>query len=488
MRKMMFLLLLSPLTAHAQPSCTAADTVSKCFFSTLDQRLAELRPQATMSPAELQSAPTSAFSQAADQSVQHQMQSRTPGPMAPGSAIGSANDDFLSRFIATLQSAQLDQKNRQLNFAYNVPEKILDSSVKFQAVFYQPEIAKNIQDMLTSAGKTADLSALQSKLNDADDVSVMVSASRQTMHVGRSFKAHRKEFEDLYQHAVLQPINSDRTKNARLRDKAQMVLQRYSSQFPAGHAVDIESVKIGEVTLLEPGFVSDLQTSARSEAELEAERDRLLEDNHLSSFADLLANQPQLSFSFGGRWRDRAVGPNELDAHASYEMGFVNLNGACPTGKCDPVGFKNYVEKHLRSLQAESSDKTGSKDNRLSLAIDYSRTRDYAFSLPADNLDLQMPRATHWTYALTYARQMVFDKQGKPIGRIDVTGRYENFSDDPLHQDRGTLDLTYTQKVSDTFSLPIGISYANHGEFLGQVDRTLSAHFGLHAKVFGQDP
>jgi hypothetical protein len=460
---MLLLFLLSPLAAHAQTSCDATASVDKCFFFLYDERLTEL----------------------AGQAVQSQVQSRPTGPMAPGSAIGSASQDFLSRFIASLQSAQLDQKNRQLNFAYNLPEEILDSSVKLQTVFYQPEISKNIQDMLTNAGKTADLSALQSKLNDADDVSVMVGVSRQTMHVGRSFKVHREEFGDLYTDAVLKPISASRNTNAMLRDEKidavlQIVMQR------SGKA-DRETVKISDVTPISPDFVSDLRVVARSEAELEAERDRLLEDNHLSSFADLLANQPQLSFSFGGRWRDRAVGPNEFDAQASYEMGFVNLNGACPTGKCDPVGFKNYVEKHLRSLQAESSDKTGSKDNRLSLTIDYSRTRDYAFSLPADDVDLQMPRATHWTYALTYARQMVFDKQGKPIGRIDVTGRYENFSDDPLHHDRGTLDLTYTQKVSDTFSLPIGISYANHGEFLGQVDRTLSAHFGLHAKVFGQD-
>jgi hypothetical protein len=462
MRKMMFLtLLLFPLTARAQVTCAVGDTVGNCFISTYKESLAK----------------------AAGESVKSQVQAKPTGPSAPGSAIGSANQDFLSLLVASLESAQLDQKNRQLNFAFKIPVKILGSAVKIQTVFYQPEVLKKVQDMLTSAGETKDLSTLQGKLSDADDVAVTLSASPETMSLGRNFKSHSVEFEELYRSAVLDRIAADR--NAKLRDEADQILQRFSSRAPAGQPVDINTTKIGDVVLLEPEFVSILQAAARSEAGLEAERDRLFEDNHLSSFADLLANQPQLSFSAGGRWRDRAVGPNEVTTEATLELGFVNLNRACPGGTCDVQKFKEYVGAHLRSLQADSSDKSGSKDNRLSFSVNYSSTQAYAFSLPADHIDLQMPRTTHLTYAVSYGRQVIFDKGGKSLGRIDLTGKYENFSDDPLHQDRGTLDLTYTQKVSDTFSLPLGISYANHGEFLGQMDRRLSAHFGLHAKVFG---
>jgi hypothetical protein len=372
--------------------------------------------------------------------------------------------------------------NRQLNFAFNFPQKILGSAVKIQTVFYQPEVLKSIQDMLTSAGETKDVSALQGKLNDADDVAVMLSAAPETKYWGRSFKSHREQFEDLYRSAVLNRVDADR--NAKLRDEEDKILQSFS-RAPEGQPVYFRTAKIKDVVLLEPRFVSILQAAARSEAELETEKDLLFADSHLASFADLLANQPQLSFSAGGRWRDRSVGPNEVNAEATFELGLVNLNHACPGGECIDKEFKEYVGAHLRSLQAATSDKSGSKDNRFSFTINYSRTQAYAFSLPADNIDLRMPRTTHLTYAISYGRQVIFDKGGKSLGRIDLTGKYENFSDDPLHQDRGTLDLTYTQKVSDTFSLPLGISYANHGEFLGQVDRRLSAHFGLHAKVFG---
>jgi hypothetical protein len=464
------LLLFHPLAAYAEVSCKATDTVNACFTSTFNETLGTLRPQALAAAKDL---------------VQRQEQAKPTGPVAPDTAIGSATNDFLSRFIASLQSAQLDQKKGQLSFAYNVPAQILGSSVKVQTVFYRPEVLGKLQDALTAAGKTKDLSALQSKLNDADDVSVTLSAAPETMRLGRSFKPHREEFEALYKAAVLDRIDSSR--NAKLRDNVQQVLQRYSSRFPPKVDIDIDGTPIGKVVEIEPKFVSILQAAARSAAELEAERDRLFGESYIASFADLLANQPQLSFSVGGRWRDRTVGANEVSAHASYEMGFVNLNRACPGGPCTPGLFKTYVENNLRSLQADNSDKTGSNDNRFTLTIDYRRTQTYAFSLPADDIDLKMPRATHWTYGMSYGRQLVFDKAGKPLGRIDLTGKYENFSDDPLHQDRGTLDLTYTQKVSDTFSLPLGVSYANHGEFLGQVDRRLSAHFGLHASVFGKD-
>ncbi len=62
--------------------------------------------------------------------------------------------------------------------------------------------------------------------------------------------------------------------------------------------------------------------------------------------------------------------------------------------------------------------------------------------------------------------------------RVDFVGSYENVSNDPQRQDRGVATLTITRKFGN-LTVPLGIVYANHGEFLGDVNKQLSAHVGL---------
>ena len=57
-------------------------------------------------------------------------------------------------------------------------------------------------------------------------------------------------------------------------------------------------------------------------------------------------------------------------------------------------------------------------------------------------------------------------------------------SDDPLRRDRGVATLTLTRQIGD-LAVPFGIVYANHGEYLGEVDEQLSAHLGLKFDLDG---
>jgi hypothetical protein len=68
--------------------------------------------------------------------------------------------------------------------------------------------------------------------------------------------------------------------------------------------------------------------------------------------------------------------------------------------------------------------------------------------------------------------------------KVDLQGDYENVSDDPNRQDRGIVRLTFTPKMGARMSIPFGIVYANHGEFLSDVDARLSAHVGLVFNMF----
>jgi hypothetical protein len=88
----------------------------------------------------------------------------------------------------------------------------------------------------------------------------------------------------------------------------------------------------------------------------------------------------------------------------------------------------------------------------------------------------------------TLARYLDIQPLGSGSSRIDLTGSYESVSDDPARKDRGVLSLTYSNRLLDSLGAAIGISYANHAEFLPKSDHELSAHFGISYRMFPQDP
>jgi hypothetical protein len=68
--------------------------------------------------------------------------------------------------------------------------------------------------------------------------------------------------------------------------------------------------------------------------------------------------------------------------------------------------------------------------------------------------------------------------------KLDLVASYEDVGDDPNRQDRGIASLTFTRKVG-MMDIPFSIVYANHGEFLPDVDARLSAHVGLKFNMSG---
>jgi hypothetical protein len=444
-------LLLTP-AARAQLTCPDTDTIDDCFQKAWSQVTGDKLPPAA---------------------------AVVTGPNAPGTSIGSANQDFLSHLFAALQSAQLDQKNRQLNIAYNMPVGGL-GTLQLQTVFYQPEIFQTLADQLTAAGQAQELTTLEQSLNDSDDVAVNLSFTPATSGLGRNYKNYRNEFQPYFRDAVSADgdslIKAETKLDSLVQELTATVIREHPNRSPS------DPIHMGDLGPRRGEAILAIMTAASDEAKTTDVTSKAIVNHNLASFADLVSNQPQLSFTLSRRWKDRTVGPNEVTGEVSYEIGFVNLNSlnrSCQRQQkgCTLDDFKKYAANHAHGLKTA---------DRLKLTFDYDRMQDYALSLPADNIDLRLPRSEKLTYMLTYGRQVWFDKQQNSIGRIDVTGSFVSYYHDPLLQDRGTLDLSYTQKVSDTFSFPLGITYANHGEFLGQSDRRLSAHFGLHAKIFDQ--
>ena len=107
------------------------------------------------------------------------------------------------------------------------------------------------------------------------------------------------------------------------------------------------------------------------------------------------------------------------------------------------------------------------------------------FDLPAHGLTgLKLEAAKKLIVSAGWGRTFPDPTGGAEPLRLDFVGRYENVSNDPMRRDRGVATLTVTRKFNGV-SVPFGIVYANHGEFLGDVDRQFSAHLGLKFDLGG---
>ena len=82
-----------------------------------------------------------------------------------------------------------------------------------------------------------------------------------------------------------------------------------------------------------------------------------------------------------------------------------------------------------------------------------------------------------------YGRYVAFNREGEQIGRIDLGAMYVHHEDDPERQNRFVGSATYTQRVSPSLSFAAGVSYASRPEFLDEVERKVTANFGLRYKL-----
>ncbi|HEX3557201.1 MAG TPA: hypothetical protein VIA62_28580 [Thermoanaerobaculia bacterium] len=340
----------------------------------------------------------------------------------------------------------------------------------------KPVLNQGIKDALTAAGNTDRIGEIESGIDDFGDAAFVLSFNAQSDTIGRRFSDQRALFDALVE--GIMPTEAMNAARRKAQDRRNAILQQLAKKLTLKPGQVAESLPISEFTGRDR---ADLELAIRDDAEVEAGREALiskgLKDSHLATFAELVDNQPQLIATFTQRHRNKQVGPDEFSFQGSFEWSLFSLNGLRRTagGKPNLDAFKKYVERP----SAQYGD-------RFKLSVEYSRTQAYSLSMPDDSVDIHLPTARRLSVSLTYGRRLLLNTAGEELARIDLQGRYDDYTDDPTHRDRGVIDLTYTHKVSDSFSFPLGLSYANHSQFLDPKDRrVLSVHFGLHAKLFG---
>lgn len=67
--------------------------------------------------------------------------------------------------------------------------------------------------------------------------------------------------------------------------------------------------------------------------------------------------------------------------------------------------------------------------------------------------------------------------------KMHASTEYVDVTDDPKRKDRWVAQLTYEFPITETATLPLSVSWANHAEFLPDVDHEFSAHLGLSYSI-----
>jgi hypothetical protein len=455
----LFLLLLGILaarSAQAQDHCGTNETLPDCFIRVYHQHLTE----------------------GATAGLLDQIRARPTGIGSSGEDFGTAKTDFLSPLSFAIQSAKLEDNNQRLVIAWNLPRFKTGSRPVFQlqSVIRQAQLFSPLKKALNGAGQTGRVGDLEQGLNDLDDVSTVLVVSYEGTRLGRVFSPNWASFS-----TVLEGTSFNKNADA-ARDKSNSRLQEIASLIP--NATETNDLTIRDLPeKRRADFENSFLAAARAQAEEDRPLAQFLAGGKLAEFKELVDNQPQLLATLSWRQRDSLVGPNLFIAQVSYEWNRFSLNHfrSLIEPKGGTAGLKGAAA--LEAFDKYVKEHPVKRSGRWKFSAEYTQAEEYE-ARPDLSFPNGLDRATRVSGSATYGRPLLFDGKGDETARIDFVGKYEDFSDDPLHEDRGTASLTYTQKLSDKVELPIGLTYANHGEFLGDVDKRFSAHFGLTLKAF----
>jgi len=469
------LLIIACLSMYAEGPCGAPNiTVGGC--------LDELAPS-TLQAVERA---TAAATERAAASEQADVSREATGSPAIESAAGNALRDFLSIFAAAVQTANLSEEGDALTLDWNMRmSEFGGNPIKFQGVFRKPVLWEPFATTVTSV---ADRDKLLKDLDDFDDVTVSVTWSPESAIHGRLLDPHRPIFD---------AIMRSRVKNrfpAPEMDELDELVQRLAAKkiAPFKDLEELDNLKFDDIedVAMRELVREKVIAAGRQTALQRKEFDRQFKDAGLDRFSDLLNNQPQLYFSASTRERNPLVGPRDRNLKLTYEKGFANINTfrqkagrACEDGKnLDDDACAQAFADYISDPQVVASMDAA---NRVALSIEHSDLEDYdiaAAALPSlPNFHVDGSRK--WNGSFTYGR-VLHQSESMRDGRIDISLTYEDVkSDDPKLDSRWIGSAIYTQKLTDTLSLPLGIVWASHKEDVPDSDRELSAHFGLIFKI-----
>jgi hypothetical protein len=365
-----------------------------------------------------------------------------------------------------------------LNFLLQAATK--DKNAQLQAVVNtKPTLYSPFKALLPEASRDQVATALEKQLGSLADYSLNFTYELINDRFGRGFDWYRPQLSRLLTEAQKRVIEEGGSVGP---DTALFKLAAIFQE--AGEKVpdDPTNMRFDQAPQrLRQQLLTTVESAARQESELSGQLNAAIQAAHLSSFADLVSNQPQFHFSAKQILREQLADPNELSAKLTWEMGFVNI-GDFQRKHGNAASDKEYLDAYEQYV-ADNADRI-TRGDRVSLSLEYGKINNLRIMVPTQQLDHTFPGVTKLIGSAGYGRIFQEDKAAQTSTRLDFVASYENVSNDPMRQNRLLATLTVTRKTKD-FSIPFGVVYANRSEFLTDVNRKLSAHVGLKFDLEG---
>jgi hypothetical protein len=392
-------------------------------------------------------------------------------------ASATAVRDFLSLFTMGVDVGTVTTSGTVVTIDWNLPFPYVEDNdrIKLQTLLSESDLAADVQTALGS-----NTAAAKSRLTNFDDVTMIAAYDAINARLGRSIAPHTDFLNALDQVAI------DNDPAVYAQKLGQLIVDLHT-KVPNSGPVSIDT-KFSTIPdpVLQQAILAQVQATAVAEKGAAA-KSKLI----VNALTQLINNQPQLYGTATYHHRSDLVGPDELGFKGTFELSARSLNRFLNKNSdvCAKSGAKGIVNPancaDRLTAYAAAGGQTPTSD-RLAFSIEYNQER-------GGNVDLTefgvVPPATpvirkqvHSLIAsLTWGHPL--PSQRIKDARLDLAVNYDNVSNDPNRKDRLVASITFSQKINDTLTLPISLTYANHEKFLPETDRKLGVHFGISYKI-----
>lgn len=427
-----------------------------------------------------------------------------PSSGEPGSGFAARVRDGLADFLPLLhlsaESLVASDDGSALNVNFNPIRSADLGSLGIVLQIQQPEPSEEVLKSVDAAQRAAAKELIDERLGDFDQLTWTVkwgyerpvpadALSRRDAPWlwGRSYKRYRPLVENQLLPRLLEAAGGDLPADEqRLLGDCEVDAGRWAEGRIAGFDSP-RNLTLGQLRLaLGDDYQPCLAAWVRQEADV-VDLDRKLDALSLLPF--LIDNQPQLVASLVFDERDELVGRDSVEAAISFEMGLYNLNTLLRQNARQADGAWTA----LRAFPADLAK----SENKFTFSLRYVERsayrldRSFGEGAGAVTVTADLPQSEEWCGKLQYSRNATWHRlkiDGKEMyPRFHLSAEYVDVSDDPQRQDRLVAKATYEIPVSGQSAIPVSLTYASKAEFLGDVDKQLSAHLGLSYKLPGKN-
>lgn len=462
--------------ARAQGRCRDAETIGACW-----QRLTATDTAGVNATG--RSAITRQRERVAARATESGGATGVPGSIA----------DFLPLFAGSIGTAANGLAARQ-SFETTVriqldPAHPPGQAFRVRGTRHVPELFAGLADSLTARGAAARIGEVERGLAATDDYEIELSWNVEGGGLGRSYAAHA-DFASTILSAVVRNAEESRGDAMAADLRFSRALARAAANrlaAPECSSPDGETLRFNCLNEAVKDEVNTaLSAAAAALVDVEAAVRRDLAAAQFHRIADLVNNQPQLSFSAAARQRAALVGPDGWSFQMRYERGFANMNTLRAwCGRQNIALDQTCLTQYLALPGVLTALRRG---DRMWFSLTMDRTAAYAMALPSDTVAVTLPATTSVEAGGGFGRYLYGPSAELETGRIDAALRYVRREKGDARRSRLTASATYTQRVADGVQMVGVAEYSDVPDPLANRPDRLTVTFGLRYALARAEP